>query len=290
MSIDLSKLPAPAVVEALTYEAIRAAMLADLAARDPNLAGLLPSDPAYKVIEVVAYRELLLRQRVNDAARATMLATATDEDLDHLVALLGVERLVLDPGNPNAVPPVAPTYESDTELRRRALIAPGSYSTAGPEDGYIYHALSADGQVKDATVASPAPTEVVVTVLARDGDGTPDQTLLDTVAAALNTKTVRPLTDQVTVQAASILNFALSATLYLYDGPDPVTIKAAAEASAQDYVDTQHMLGRGVTLTGLHAALHVEGVRKVALTSPAVDVDATAEQAAYCTGITVTTG
>ena len=45
---------------------------------------LVESDPAWTILEVAAYRELLLRQRINDASRAVMLAFATGADLEHL--------------------------------------------------------------------------------------------------------------------------------------------------------------------------------------------------------------
>ncbi|PJN94872.1 baseplate assembly protein, partial [Amaricoccus sp. HAR-UPW-R2A-40] len=98
-AIDLSRLPPPDVVERLDFETILGAMKADLIARAPDLAPALAleSEPAVKILEVAAYRELLLRARINDAARAVMIATATGADLDHLAALFGVARFVLDP-------------------------------------------------------------------------------------------------------------------------------------------------------------------------------------------------
>ena len=51
------------------------------------------------------------------------------------------------------------------------------FSTAGPDGAYLFHSLSAHGQVLDASVYSPTPGYVVVSVLSRDGDGTaaPDE-------------------------------------------------------------------------------------------------------------------
>ncbi len=122
-AVDLSQLPAPDVVELLDYETILAAMLADLRARDAAFDALVESDPAFKILEVAAFRELLLRQRVNEAARGVMLAYAAGSDLDQLAALFGVQRLVLDPGNPAALPPVPSSYEGDAELRRRVQLS-----------------------------------------------------------------------------------------------------------------------------------------------------------------------
>ena len=46
------------------------------------------------LLEVCAYRELLLRNRlVMEAAKHTMLAYATESDLENLAASLGVENL-----------------------------------------------------------------------------------------------------------------------------------------------------------------------------------------------------
>jgi phage-related baseplate assembly protein len=98
-AIELSQLPPPNVVEPLDYEQILAAMLADLKTRDPFFDALVESDPAYKILEVAAFRELLMRQRVNDAGRSVMLAYATGSDLDHLGALMGVARLAGDDGS-----------------------------------------------------------------------------------------------------------------------------------------------------------------------------------------------
>ena len=289
-AIDLSLLPAPTVVEALDYETILAAMLADLQSRDASFSALVESDPAYKVLEVAAYRELLVRQRVNDAARAVMLAFAGGSNLDQLAALQNVARLLVAAGDANAVPPVAPTYESDGRLRQRVQLAPEGQSTAGPSGSYEFQALSASADVLDVDVSSPAAVQVVVTVLSALGDGTPDQALLDAVSAALSDKTVRPLTDQVTVQAPQIVDYAITAVLTLYEGPDANVVRQAADDAVTKFAADNHRLGRDVTLSGLYAALHQPGVMNVALSAPAADLVIGPQQASWCTAISVTVG
>jgi len=289
-AIDLSQLPAPQVVEALDYETIFAAMLADLVARDPAFSALVESDPAYRILEVAAYRELLIRQRVNDAARAVMLPYAQGADLDNLAALYNVSRLLIDAGDPDAVPPIAATYETDAALRRRAQLAPEAITTAGSIGSYVFHGLSASALVKDVAIASPVPGQVQVTVLATLADGTPDQALLDAVDTALNVETVRPLTDQVAVQAATITTYTIDASLYVYPGPDAEIVRQAAQDAVTQYTTDHHALGHDITLSGLYAALHQPGVQRVELTEPAASLTIAATAAAYCTAITVTTG
>jgi len=287
-AVDLSRLPAPAVVELLSYEAILAAMLADLRARDPQFTALTESDPAFKLLQVCAYREMLVRQRCNEAARAVMLAYAIGSDLEHLGALLGVTRLELDPGDPvNSIPP---TMESDTEFRRRIQLAPEGFSVAGPEGAYIFHALSADPDVLDASATSPAPGEVVVTVLSRQGNGAPSAALVDAVEAALADDSVRPLTDHVTVQAATIVPYNVQATVYTYAGPDSALVLAESQRRLEAYIEASHRLGRDVPLSGIYSVLHSEGVQRVELDSPLADIVITRTQASHCTGITIIAG
>lgn len=270
--IDLSRLSAPGVVEALDYEVILAEMLADLQSRDPEFTALLESDPAYKILEVAAYRETLLRQRVNDAARAVMLAYAGGSDLDHLAALFGVERLLVDPGDPEASPPVEATYESDDRLRSRVQLSLEGYTTAGSTGSYHYHALSASADVADVSVMSPEPGRVRVHVMAADGDGTPSSDLLAVVEAALTAGDVRPLTDQVEVAAAEVVPYTVTAVLWIYAGPDQEVVRLAAEGALLDYAAGQHKLGRDVTMSGIYRALHQDGVQRVDLSAPAADL------------------
>jgi phage-related baseplate assembly protein len=290
--VDLSQLPAPDVIEALDFETIFAAMLADLQARDPVFSALVESDPAYKILEVAAYRELVLRQRVNDAAKAVMLAFAEAADLDQIAARYNVERLEIDPGDPDAVPPVPPTFESDAAFRNRILLSLEAYTTAGSVGAYQYHALSASGDVKDVAVASPplVPGRVDIAILSNTGTGTASGGLLTTVSTALSADTVRPLCDTVVVNSAVIVNYAITAELTLYPGAGQETVLAAATAAAEAYAADMHRLGRDITRSGVFAALHQPGVQNVALTAPAADIVIDWDEAAWCTAVTVTAG
>lgn len=294
-AINLSLLPPPDVVETLSYEAILAGHQQRLislypAADQSAIAAVLAleSEPLTKLLEEMSYTELTLRARINSAARAVMLSSAMAADLDNLAALYGVVRLVTNPGNPDARPPVPPTYETDSSLRTRTQLAVDGFSTAGPVAAYRFHAMSASGDVKDVAVDSPTPGQVRVAVLSDNGTGIPDAPLLAIVAAALNAENVRPLTDQVIVEAATVSTYAVAAELTLYPGPASAPVLATAQAAAQQYATDTHRLGYDVVLSGLLAALHRPGVQRVTITSPTADIVRGAREAAFCTGITLT--
>ncbi len=251
----------------------------------PEFSALTESDPVYKLLQLFAARELLIRQRANDKAQQTMLAFATGTNLDHLGALFGVARLVLDPGQPENG--IAPTLESDVDFRRRIQLAPEGFSVAGPEGAYIYHALSAAADVMDASATSPAPGQVLVTVQSRTGDGQAPQALLNEVAAILTNDDVRPLTDNVTVQSAQIVPYAIRGRVYTYAGPDSAVVMREAMRSLQAYLDEAHRIGRDVPESAIKAKLFADGVQRVELDSPAADIRISRTQAAYCTAIDI---
>ncbi|MFJ4288753.1 baseplate J/gp47 family protein [Cupriavidus sp. NPDC089707] len=285
--IDLSRLPSPDVVEALDYETLFAQRKAELvalfpAAQQPEIATTLTleSEPLTKALQSSTYRELVLRQRVNDAARAVMLAKAMGADLEHLAALFGIARLTITPADPeNDMPAV---MERDEDLRKRTQLAPQGFSVAGPEGAYKSHALGADGRVLDASATSPTPGTVVVTVLSRDGDGTADAALLAAVESVLGADDVRPLTDHVLVRSAEIVTYRARARLYTFPGPDSTVVIEEARKRLLAYNAAIHRLGMEPTLSGIYAALHIDGVERVELLEPTASIPVTRTQAPYC--------
>lgn len=292
--IDLSRLPAPQVIETPDFEAMLSEMKARTIELDPDLAPFLEleSEPATKLLQVCAYFRMLDRLAFNDGARACMLALATGSDLDNLAAFWGVERLIVQAADETVTPPIAEITESDEALRQRTQLSLEAHTTAGSRGSYMFWALTASGSVRDAAIENMGNGEIRVTVLAQGGDGTPDAALLQTVASALDDETVRPLSDQVSVAAPTVLPFTVTAELTLYDGPEASMVLAAAQAELDLYLNARFRLGHDVTRSGLFAALHREGVQNVVLTDPAADLVIAANEVAYCApeAVTLTIG
>lgn len=287
-AIDMSQLPTPDVVETLDFEVIRAALLADLAARWPEFdMSAIEADPAVKVLEVAAYRELILRARINDAARAVLLPTAMAADLDNLAANYHVTRAVVTPAT-ETEPAV---MESDERLRERVHLAIEAYATVGTLGAYRFHALDADPLVKDVGVFKPAEGtgEVTVAVLSSIGDGTADAEMIANVRGRLMDDAVRPLTDVIDVRGALITPYTVAVTLKIAIGPDPEVIRTQVVSALAEYAADRHRVGRTVYRDGLIAAAHVAGVETVILDSPADDITPGPDGAAWASAINVTT-
>lgn len=296
-AIDLSQLPAPQIIEQIDFEQILAERKAYAISLWPineqaEIAARLEmeSEPLNKLLQENAYRETIWRQRVNEASLANLLATARGTDLEQLAGNYNVKKLVIQEGNALAVPPMPRLMESDDSLRERAQMAWEGLSTAGPRNSYIFHARAADGRVADATAESPSPAVAVVTVQSLLGDGTASADLLALVKTYLSDEDRRPVADRLLVQGAQILNYQVKAQLFLLSsGPESEPVLAAVEQRLLAYVHQRRRLGMEVSESALHAALHVEGVRKVELEGW-VDIVATKAQAPFCTKVTVTRG
>ncbi|HDS6530724.1 TPA: baseplate assembly protein [Klebsiella aerogenes] len=296
-TVDLSQLPVPDVVEELDYETILAERIATLISLYPEdrqeavaRALALESDPIVKLLQENAYREVIWRQRVNEAAQAVTLAYSFGNDLDVVAANNNTYRLTITPADDTTIPPTPAVMESDSDLRLRTQQAFEGLSVAGPVGAYEYHGRSADGRVADVSVESPTPACVTISVLSREGDGTASPELLEIVNKALNAEDVRPVGDRVTVQSAEIVPYQIDATLYVYPGPEAEPIRQAAEQKLQSYISAQHRLGRDIRLSAIYAALHVEGVQRVELASPLADIVLSKSQASSCTEYQIVIG
>lgn len=282
--IDLSLLPAPEIVESLSYENI-------LQSRKDRFIELMPSDqqqamaatlelesePITILLQENAYREMTLRQQINDAARALMLAYATGGNLDNIAVNQRVIRLA---------------GESDADLRARTQLSPEAYSVAGPRLAYVFHALSADAAVRDVAAVRTSPGVVSVYVLADPSaehpNGVPSAALLASVESALSADDIRPLNDEVHAEPATVLTYTIAARLKCQPGPDTEAVRSAAAVQATAYAEACFSLGVEVAISGIKGALHRPGVIRVDLDSPAAGIVPTPSQAALCTAVVVT--
>lgn len=296
--VDLKKLPAPKVVQELSYETLltqRKEKFLSLQESDEmrqhwQARLQLESEPVVKLLEENAYLELLLRTNINESAKAVMLAYAAGSDLDQLGALFGVTRLIIQAEDLKSNPPTTAKYEDDERFRTRIQMSLEGLTTAGSRASYEFHALSTSAKIKDVDVTSPTAGTVKVAILSTEGQGTANGDLIKAVKEQLNAEHIRPLTDTVLVESAVILTYEIQATITLYPSVLESVVMGNINQAIASYVNKQHSLGIDITRSGIYAALHQEGVQNVKLTKPMDDLIVQPHQAAYCTQIQVNLG
>lgn len=321
--IDLSLLPPPDVLETLAFESLYQQVLDNFRLQmGDQWTAMLESDPVVKLLEVAAYQMMLGRARVNDAAKASLLAYAKGADLDNRAADYGVQRLTIAPADPDAMPPVAAVMESDSALRYRTRLSLEALSVAGSRGAYEYHGLSASANLAsvsvdsptfrgvqvsealqaqlpsgaivvvcdyDAGLANPLPGDVSLAVLPRIGSPQDGKELVNAVQSALSAEDVRPLTDRPRAQLGRPIGFNVVATLEVETGPDPVVVKAAARAELDLAIAEARRLEGLLPISAIYAALHVSGVRRVRISQPVADVLSDKRHYPSCNSVTLTT-
>lgn len=260
-TLDHGTLPPPDIVEALDYETLYAARRARLIElypedqREAITATLaLESEPITKLLQESAYRELLLRQRINEAARANLIQYATGADLDQLAAFYELVRLPDEP---------------DERFRLRLQLAIAALAGNGTAQHYRGRALGASQDVVDAAVMQPRPGAVHVAVWL--ADGADEAAVLALVDAALTDPARKVLGVVVTASVARRRVVDITARVRR-TAAAPVDLAARLAAEFAGVFNAAAALGAAIPRSWLIARLHVEGVAAVELLAPTADV------------------
>ena len=168
--------------------------------------------------------------------------------------------------------------ESDDDLAERVFLAPGAYSTAGPEDGYLYHAKAYSAAIGDVVATSNQAAGTVDIVFIMADGSTPGEEMIEGLEGYLQGKTIRPMTDLVRVAAPQEVTYTINLTYYINrsDSAKAVTIQAAVAQAVADYQTWQRAIGRDINPSQLVRMIMDAGAKRVTVTAPTYTaVDAT---------------
>lgn len=262
--VDLTSLPAPAMIATVDAEAIIARMAASFTSWALDEYGVdvtgivsLEGEPIAVQMQFYAFQEAQMRAAFNDVLKSNLLAFAGGSDLDHIAADHGVTRLV---------------GETDSALRSRVVLADQGNSAAGPEEWYEFHARSASIDVVDVAVyKTGSGPEIEVAVLSTAEGGIPSSELLAIVRAVVTSPSVRSINDIVSVVAATKTVVDVTADVWLLP-ETPLSVFDGLEAMLRTALTAEGGIGRDINRSWLQAKLMVSGVANVEVASPSADV------------------
>ena len=255
------------------------------ASYDPPLAAQydvegLEFDPIKINQEASTYFELMLRDRVNQAARSVTLAYAIGSDLDAIATRYpgGIPRL---------------EGESDDRYRRRIWLSPNTLSPHGTAEAYEYWALTALPALRDVTairhVAHDYYPTILITCLmgAEYADPKPSQEQLVIIRSYIQSLSRQGLTDVISVNPPKVKEIEYVIDVYLYPGSSPDQVLTKIEGNLEKLILDQYWLGHDHNHTAIHAACALSGVHHIHVVEPAEDVNVDLDWIVKVTGVTL---
>ena len=253
---DLTTLPAPDAVQALSAEALLASAKQKFIELAPDFAERvsLESEPVTKLLEVIVYCLLVSLAQINDVAKSNLLAFAAGPDLDHLAAFYDLIRA---PG------------EHDERFRSRIQSRIAALAGGGTNEYYRERAMSADIDVVDVAVLTPGNGTVDLAIWISPGaDAT---AVIENVSTALSADNTKILGVPLSIRIAIQKSINVSAKLYR-EPSAPLNIAQTAQQNLVAALGNRARLGRDIARSWIDATLHMEGVARVELDSPATDI------------------
>ncbi|MBQ8699003.1 MAG: baseplate J/gp47 family protein [Schwartzia sp.] len=159
--------------------------------------------------------------------------------------------------------------ETDDSLRERIFTAPESYSCAGSEGAYIYHAKSVNSAVIDVEPYSPSPGVVQLVILLTGGT-IPENVVTGEIQDALSAKSKRPLTDWLLVTPPEAVSYDIDIKYWIYEDADASEVSSAVYAAIAEYKLWQRTkLGRDINPNEIHKRMKdIAGVKRMEIISP----------------------
>ncbi len=164
--------------------------------------------------------------------------------------------------------------EDDESLKERFYLAPSGYSVAGSEAGYEYWTKAYNTGITDVLVTSPEPCVVKIYVLLEGGQ-IPEELFLEGLEAYLEDGNIRPLTDQVSVNAPDQQEYSVQVTYYISktNTSNAVSIQSKVQQAVENYIAWQsEKIGRDINPDVLIQNMVSAGAKRVEVTSPIYQV------------------
>lgn len=168
--------------------------------------------------------------------------------------------------------------ENDEELRARILLSLADTSTAGSIESYESYTYKADERVADVKIANENAGDVNVYYYSKESDAL----MQSRIEENLNAEDVRPLTDTVIINPATIVNFSVNAELKILPNNETAIVVNNAKEALSNGLKSLEKIGESVTLSEINEFLKVDGVKEVVIASPSSNVEINHNEVGEC--------
>lgn len=163
--------------------------------------------------------------------------------------------------------------ENDENLRERVMLAPESFSVAGPKGAYKYFAKSAHPDILDTAVITPPDTDpghVMIVPLLINGE-IPSDEILNAVLEKCSLDDVAPDTDYLTVERPEEIFYDIKFSYWIDEknSAQSYAIQKAVENAVKNFVRWQRLaLGRDINPSELNRRILDAGAKRCDIISP----------------------
>lgn len=163
--------------------------------------------------------------------------------------------------------------ESDDDFRERIILSPERFTVAGSSGAYEYHTKQVSTLIGDVAVVGPPDVpdgHVDVYTLMKDGT-LPGEELQQEILEALNKRTVRPITDYVSVKTPEVIHYDIELVYYISveDSTSATAIRKAVENAVAEFALWQKQkMGRDINPSKLIRNIIMAGAKRAEIISP----------------------
>lgn len=159
---------------------------------------------------------------------------------------------------------------NDDEFYNLLMASTDAWSAAGPVGAYKYFAKSVSNDIADVVVNTPSPGSVAIYALMNDGTKA-SSTIKALIASACNDDEVRPLTDTVSVEDPTEVEYDIEFTYYMSTESEKSATEISADiaTAVDEYKKWQSgRLGRDINPSRLIQLIIESGAKRVELVKP----------------------
>ncbi|ENY2384845.1 baseplate J/gp47 family protein [Salmonella enterica] len=164
--------------------------------------------------------------------------------------------------------------EDDDNYAERIQLSPEKLSTAGPEDSYKYWTRTANQNIKDVNVYTPAAGTVEIHCLLKNGD-IPSDELLEQIGNVLSATNIRPFTDHVIPKKPDKVDYDISIKYWIStdDKSRATLIQSEVNKALEEYKLWQRsVMGRYINPDEIISRFKNAGAKRLEITSPVFTV------------------